>query len=168
VIEVAVVLALFATLRQPLRGTPFAAWQAESFGAAPVTSTLLLLALPMIFLIAGRKNSGRYGLATHDLPYHRRVGLRAAGVLLPTTFLFPIIGLLGSSHEEWLGASLLTTGVIVAGVFAVKRTEALDTREPRAISLAGVGVYLGTLLLGLLACFGFNLVPQLRPARSTS
>jgi len=157
VAEVAVVLALFATLRLLLRGTPFATWQKESFGSAPVTSALLFFVVPMVFLIASRRNPRLYGLATHDLPYHRQVGLRAAGVLLPVALLFPVIVLLGSTHEEWPGALLMTAGVMVAGFLAVKRTATLGNREPRTISPIGTGVYLVTLVLGLLACFVFNL-----------
>ena len=98
------------------------------------------------------------GLATHDLRYHRPVGLRAAAVLLPTGVLFPVIHLLGSTHEEWPGALLLTAGVLMAGFLAVKRTATLDTREPRAVSPSGTAVYLAILVLGLLACFAFNSV----------
>ena len=158
VVEVAVVLALFAKLLVSLRGTPFATWQTEVLGGAPVTSSLLFFILPMVFLIVGRKNPGLYGLAAHDLSYHRQVGLRAAWVLLPVGLLFPVIGLLGSTHEEWPGALLLTAGVTVAGFLAVKRTAQLDTREPRAISPIGTGAYLAMLALGLLACFAFNLI----------
>lgn len=158
VAEVAVVLALFAKLRVWLRDTPFATWQTEAFGSAPVTSAVLFFVLPMVFLIAGRRNPGLYGLAAHDLSYHRQVGLRAAWVLLPVGILFPVIHRLGSTHEEWLGALLLTAGVMVAGFFAVKRTATLDSREPRAISPTGTGIYLGMLVLGLLACFAFNLI----------
>ena len=156
VAEAAVVLALFAKLLVLLRGTPFAKWQTESFGSALVTSCLLFFILPMVFLIASRKNPGLYGLATHDLLYHRQVGLRAAWVLLPVGTLFPVIRMLGSTHEEWPGALLLTAGVMVAGFLAVKRIATLDTREPRAISPIGTGVYLAMLVLGLLACFAFN------------
>lgn len=38
---VALVLALFAGLNWLRRGTPFAAWQKENFGGAPVSSALL-------------------------------------------------------------------------------------------------------------------------------
>lgn len=158
VAEVAVVLALFATLLVSVRGTPFATWQTESFGSAPVSSALLFFILPMVFLMAGRKNPGLYGLATHDLAYHRRVGLSAAWVLLPVGLLFPVIGLLGSTHEEWTGALLLTAGVLAAGFLAVRRTATLDTREPRRISPLGAAAYLAMLVLGLLACFAFNLI----------
>jgi membrane protease YdiL (CAAX protease family) len=46
----------------------------------------------------------------------------------------------------------------VAGFLAIKRTGTLDTRAPRAISPIGTGVYLAMLILGLLACFAFNLI----------
>jgi membrane protease YdiL (CAAX protease family) len=155
-LETAIVLILFFWLRSLLRGTPFATWQSSAFGDAPITSTLLFFVLPMAFLLAGRRNPGRYGLAAHDLSYHQRVGLRAAAVLLPVALLFPVIGLLGSTHEEWTGALILTAGVMIAAVLAVRRTATLDTREPRAISPAGTGAYLALLVLGLLACFTFN------------
>lgn len=154
--EAAVVLALFGKLLVSLRGTPFATWQMESLGSALVTSVVLFFVLPMVFVIVSGKNPGLYGLATHDLSYHRQVGLRAVWVLLPTGLLFPVIGLLGSTHEEWLGALLLTAGVTVAGFLAIKRTTTLDTRQPRAISPIGTAGYLAMLLLGLLACFAFN------------
>ncbi len=157
VVEAAAVLALFATLLLSLRGTAFITWQKESFGSASVSSTLLFFVLPMVFLLAGRKNPGRYGLAMHDLRYHRRAGLRAVAMLMPVVLLFPVIGLLGSTHEEWPGALLLTAGVLVAGFLIVKRTASLETREPRDISPAGTGVYLAILVFGLLACFVFNL-----------
>jgi membrane protease YdiL (CAAX protease family) len=158
IIEVGVVLVLFNGLRLALRGTPFAAWQGEAFGGAPLTSALLFFALPIAVLLIGRKNPGRYGLTTRALPYHQRVGLRAAGVLLPVALLFPAIGLLGSTHEKWPGALLLTIGVTVATVLAVRRTASLDTREPLAISAAGTGAYLLMLIFGLLTCFAFNQV----------
>jgi len=157
VAEVVVVLALFAALLLSLRGTAFGAWQKESFGSAPISSVLLFFVLPMVFLIAGRKNPGRYGLATDDLRYHRRVGLRAISILMPVALLFPVIGLLGSTHEEWPGALLLTAGVLAAGFLIVKRATSLESREPRNISPGGTAVYLAILVLGLLACYVFNL-----------
>ncbi len=157
-VEIGVVLALFFALLFALRGTPFADWQKTVFGSAPVSSTLLFFVLPLTFLIAGRRNLGQYGLAASDLRYHLRIGLRAAGVLLPAALLFPLIGLLGTTHEEWLGALILTFGITLSGVFAVKRTVALETRSPRAISAASVGVYLVMLVLGLLACLVLNVV----------
>lgn len=155
--EVAVVLALFVALHRLLGDTPFSVWQKESFGGALVTSSLLFFVLPLAFVIAGRKNPGLYGLAVEDLGYHRKVGLQSAVVLLPTGLLFPVIGLLGSTHEEWLGGLLLTAGVSGMGLLAVQRIAALDTREPPVISTTGALAYVALLLLGLLACFVFNL-----------
>jgi len=157
IVEVGLVLGLFYGLRLALRGTPLATWQKDVFGAAPISSTLLFFVLPMVFLLLGRRNPGLYGLTAHDLPYHRRVGLRTTGVLLPVALLFPLIGLIGSTHEEWTGALLLTTGVTVATVLTIKRTATLSTREPVAISPAGTGAYIAMLVLGGLLCFVLNL-----------
>ncbi len=157
-VETGLVLALFVVLRESLRGTPFASWQVTTFGGTPVSSALLFFVLPMAFLIVGRRNPGLYGLAAHDLPYHQRVGLLAVSVLMPVAILFPLIGLLGTTHEEWPGALIMTAGVTVAWVLAIRRTAALDTRQPRAISSTGSAAYVAILVLGLLACFAFNLV----------
>ncbi len=157
-VEVSVVIALFFTLLFGLRGTAFSDWQETTFGAAPISSTLLFLALPLIFLLAGRKNLGEYGLATSELRYHLRVGLRATGVLLPAALIFPLMGFLGTTHEEWLGALILAAGITVSAVLAVKRTTDLETRSPRLISPAGLGSYLAIIALGLLACFALNMI----------
>ena len=157
-VEVSVVTALFFTLLFGLRGTAFSDWQETTFGAAPISSTLLFLALPLIFLFAGRKNPGEYGLANSELRYHLRVGLRATGVLLPAALIFPLMGFLGTTHEEWLGALILAAGITVSAVLAVKRTTDLETRSPRLISPAGLGSYLAIIALGLLACFALNMI----------
>lgn len=151
------VLLLFYVLRLALRGTPFAAWQQDVFGAVPVSSSLLFFVLPLVFLLAGRRNPGFYGLTNHDLSYHRRVGLRALVVLMPVTLLFPLIGLIGSTHEAWTGALILTAGLTVAAIFTIRSTAALSTREPLAITPAGVGAYLAMLVLGCLFCSVLNL-----------
>lgn len=155
--EVAVVLALFGWLLVGLRGTPLAAWQQEHFGSAPVSASLLFFVLPLLFLLAGRRNPGLYGLAGDDLAYHRRAGLRAAWVLLPIGILFPVIGLLGSTHEEWLGASILTAGILAAGSVVVRRMAAIETREPRAVPFSWTSWYVGLLVAGAIACFALNL-----------
>jgi len=56
ILEVGVVLVLFYALRLALRGTPFARWQSSAFGGAPISSTLLFFVLPMVVLLAGRRN----------------------------------------------------------------------------------------------------------------
>lgn len=157
-VETTVVLALFLTLLFALRGMPFGDWQKAAFGSAPITSTLLFFVLPLAFLIAGRRNLGRYGLATSELRYHLQVGLRAAGVLLPAALLFPLIGLLGTTHEEWPGALILTLGITLSGVLAVKRTAALKTLSSQAISSSGVGGYFAILVLGLFICLVLNMI----------
>ena len=157
-VEVSVVIALFLSLLLSLRGTAFGQWQQTTFGAAPLSSTLLFFLVPLIFLFTGRKNLGQYGLAVSELRYHLQVGLRATGVLLPAAVIFPLMGLIGTTHEEWLGALILAAGITVSCVFAVKRTINLETRHPRMITPAGVGSYLAIIALSLLACFALNTI----------
>ena len=157
-VEVSMVIALFFTLLLGLRGTAFGDWQKTTFGTAPMSSTLLFMIIPLAFLLAGRKNLGEYGLATTDLRYHLRVGLRAAGVLLPAALIFPLMGLLGTTHEEWFGALILAAGITASSVLAVKRTSDLETLSPRLISPNGVGRYFAIIALGLLACFALNAI----------
>ena len=137
-VEVTVVLALFLYLRQLLKSTGFGDWQDSIFGAALASSCLLFFLLPLIFVLVSGRNPGSTGLTTENLAYHRRVALRAIGFVLPVTALFSLIGLLGSNHKQWLGASMLSTGFVIAGLLFATRSRDLASTNPGELSWKGL------------------------------
>lgn len=152
-VEIAVILALFLYLRQLLKSTGFGEWQETIFGAPLVSSCLLFFVLPLIFVLTSGRNPGSTGLTTENLAYHRRVALRAIAIVLPVTALFPLIGLLGSSHKEWLGASILSAGFVVAGLLFAARSRDLENSDPADLSWKGVSAYVALLLVGLVISY---------------
>lgn len=146
VIEAGLVLALFLILRIQLKETEFADWQVTALGSAILSSAILFFVLPMIVMIATRRNPGNSGLTTENLRYHASVGWQAARFLLPSMMLFPLLAVLGTTHEDWLGATVLTVGF---GATSCGCREADPEREKRAGS----------------GCHPSNLAHLSRPAR---
>jgi hypothetical protein len=72
----------------------------------------LFFVLPLTSLIVTRRDPGVYGLTSVNLSRHLRLAFRAIAVVMPATFLFPVIALLGSDHEHWLSASILAVGFV--------------------------------------------------------
>jgi len=124
-------------------------WQQSLFGAAPVSSSLLFFVLPMVVVLAMRRNPGASGLTAQRLGYHQRVAIRALAVVAPATVLFPFIAWLGSGPMQWLGASILAIGFAVAGLVMVRSVSGLANEAGTAINLKGFLGYVGLLVAGL-------------------
>lgn len=149
--EAILVVALFWYFRLVLKDAGFGDWQRSLFGAALVSSLLLYFVLPLAFVLLGRRDPGSCGLTTEDLGYHRSAAWRGLMFIAPATTLFPVIGLLGSSHEEWLGATILTVGFIVAGIVFASMSRDLRNMPDAKLSWRGLPVYLALLVFALFA-----------------
>lgn len=156
-VEIALVLAFFLYAKQFLRSIGFGNWQEPLFGAPVVSSCLLFFVLPLAVVFAGGREPGSTGLTTDSLRYHLRVGMRAIAFVLPATLLFPVIGLLGSNHKEWLGATILASGFVVAGLLFANRSQDLANARRAKLSLTGLAAFAALLVIGLLA--GYLLHP---------
>jgi len=151
--EVGLVLALFLYLRIVLSDSGFSAWQGPMLGAALLSSCLLFFILPLTFVLIGGRDPGACGLVTENLEYHWRVAVRAIGFVLPATVLFPVIAGLGSNHQEWLGASILTVGFVVGGVLFAKKSRDLAPGPEAQLAWAGLWVYVALLVIGLIVSY---------------
>ena len=149
-LEVTTVILLFFALRSVLKESVMAGWQQSIFGAAPVSSSLLFFALPLVLVLATRRNPGTLGLTTQRLEYHWRVAVRALAVVAPATVVFPLVSLLGSEPKQWLGGSVLTIGFAAAGVLMLRFVRGLAGEAERELDLTGLLGYAGLLALGLL------------------
>lgn len=159
--EVALVLALFLYIRILWRGSGFGDWQESVFGAAILSSCLLLFILPLIFVLITGRDPGACGLTTDDLKYHLRVAIRAIAFVLPATILFPVIAMLGSNHKEWLGASILTVGFVFAGVLFAMKSQDLANGSEAKRSWKGLPVYIALLVVGVIISYLLHPLSQL-------
>lgn len=151
--EVALALALFLYLRKWLKDVGFGDWQDPLFGAPLVSSCLLFFVLPMMFVLIGGRNPGSVGLTTHDMKYHLRVAARAIAFVFPATFLFPVVGALGLDPMEWLGASILTAGFVVAGALFAIRSQSQASLAEAELSWKGLPIYVALLIGGLIISY---------------
>ncbi len=159
--EVALVLALFLYIRILLRDSGFGAWQEPIFGAAILSSCLLFFILPLIFVLITGRDPGACGLTTDDLRVHLRIAIRAIAFVLPATILFPVIAMLGSNHKEWLGASILTVGFVVAGLLFAMKSRDLAKGSEASLSWKGLPVYIALLVIGLIVSYLLHPLSQL-------
>ena len=153
IVELALIFALFFYLRGVFRDSGFGAWQQPRFGAPIFSSLLLFFVLPLPTLLWRRGHPGAYGLTGHDLRHHLRMARQAISVVLPATLLFPVIALLGTDHQHWLGASILALGFGVSGVLMVRRTASTPSIAQARLSSAGFLGVLGLLTAGVGLCY---------------
>ncbi len=150
--EVALVLSFWILLRNFLRSSGFSDWQVPIFGAALLTSTLLLFVLPVLATLSVKANAFSTICNFNNWKRDFRIGGKAAAYILPATVLFPIVGLVGSEQEEWLGALILTAGFLVAGWFYVARSKGIADTGPAPENNKDLSVCIALLLAGLLIC----------------
>ena len=124
-LDVILVLALFLYVKQLMRSFQFSDWQVSQFGAPLISAVILFFILPMLMVWLRGLNPGRIGLSASAMKYQLRVAGLAIRYILPATLLFPIIGLLGSSHEQWLGSVLLALGFGIGGVLFANNSRKL-------------------------------------------
>ncbi len=153
VAEVGLVLGLFLIMRVALRDTLFATWQESAFGAAILSSSLLFFALPLAVMLVTGRHRRAFGLTVNDLRYHMSMGARAGGFLLPATFAFPLVAMLGMQHKGWSGALLLTAAFGAAGLLALRRLTKSGNGTEDPIPPAGLLVYFVLLAAGALISF---------------
>ena len=152
VVEVTLILALFFYLRGVLRSSGFGDWQEPLFGAAILSSCLLFFVLPLTSLIVHR-DPGVYGLTSANLRRHVRLVLKAIAVVMPATILFPVIAMLGTDHQHWLGASILALGFAAGGVVMLRYTRRTANIAEAQPSLSGFSGYVGLLIAGVGLCY---------------
>ena len=150
VAEISLILVLSLYLnREVLQNSRFGDWEELVFGSPILGKTLLLFILPLPTLILTRRNPGAYGLTNDNLRRHARLALQAIQVVLPATFLFLVIGLLGTDFRQWLGAAILTLGFAAAGIVMLRYTRRSENIAERKISLNGFMAYIGLLIAGV-------------------
>jgi membrane protease YdiL (CAAX protease family) len=87
--------------------------------------------LPMMMVWLRGLNPGRIGLSSGAMKYRLRDARMAIGYILPATVLFPVIGLIGSSHMLWPGSVLLALGFGTGGVLFMMNSRKL-ANQPEA------------------------------------
>ena len=147
--EISLILVLLFYLNGVIRSAGFHNWQRPLFGNPILSSILLLFVLPISTLILTRRNPGAYGLTNENLRRHMRLALRAFAVVMPTSFLFLVIGLLGTDLMQWLGSFILTLGFAAAGVVILRFTRRLENIPETKISIYGFLAYIGLLVAGV-------------------
>ncbi|MGB5208943.1 MAG: CPBP family intramembrane glutamic endopeptidase [Gammaproteobacteria bacterium] len=147
-IEVATVVGLFFYFRLVLKHSALAGWQESIFGAAPVSSSLLFFALPLLIVLATRRGARGLGLTTQQPGYDLRVAMPALAVVAPVTILFLLVQLLGSDPYQWLGGIILTIGFTIGGVVMTRSVSRIANKPERSISLYGLAGYAGVLAGG--------------------
>lgn len=152
VAEVFVVLVLFFVLRAALRAAGFSAWQEPLFGAAILSSCLLLFVLPLAARLVAGQVPGARGWQSGELDQQGRLAWRALAFVMPTTMLFPVIALLGSDPQQWLGGSILALGFGAATVGIVFTTRHRRSIAEAPLTLRGLGGYAALLLVGVALC----------------
>ena len=159
--EISLILALFFYLKGLFGSLGFHNWQKPLFGTPILSSILLLFVLPLSTLVLTRRNPGAYGLTNDNLRQHARLALRAIAVVMPASFLFLVIGMLGTDFEHWLGSFILTLGFAAAGVVILRYTRRLDNIAETKISLCGFLAYIGLLIAGIGLVYLFQPVSEL-------
>jgi hypothetical protein len=124
----------------------FSAWQLPLFGGAILSSCLLFAVLPLTSLVWTRHNPARYGLASHNLRQHSGLALRAMAGLMPVTVLFPVISLLGSDHQLWLGASILALGFGIGGAVVMRSIRHVEPIAQAPLSVGALWAMSGSCL----------------------
>ena len=148
--EVTLVLALFFYFRVLFKQNNFGDWQNLMFGDALVSSGLLLFVLPLMFVLIRRGKPGSIGLTGIDMKYERKMSAKALGFLLPATILFPVLGILGLTPMDWMGASILTGGFSLAGWLFIVSSKDLNSRTESMLPKTGTLYYIAMLVFGLL------------------
>ena len=161
VAEVSLILFLLYYLTGVLTSLGFHNWQKPLFGNPILSSILLLFVLPLSTLLLTRRNPGVYGLTNDDLGKHAQLALRAIAVVMPTSFLFLVIGLLGTDLMQWLGSFILTLGFAAAGVLILRFTLRLENIPETKISLYGFSAYIGLLIAGVGLVYLFQPISEL-------
>lgn len=161
VVEVAAVLAVFFYLKDFLKNSGFGDWQIPLLGAALVSSCILFFILPLTATLIGHRNPGSVGLTNEDLSYHSQRAVRAMAFVAPATILFPVIGLLGTTHEEWLGASILTIGFAATGLLYANKSRNVTNGSESALRWTGLVPFIALLVFGLIASYVLHTVSPL-------
>ena len=159
--EVALVLLLFFYLRGVFKSSGFSAWQTPLFGRAILSSCLLFFVLPLASLLVKPRNLSAFGLTTANRPRHRQLALRTIAVVMPVTVLFPVIAMLGTDHQHWLGASILALGFGAAGAFVLRSTRHTEPIDEAPLSVGGFSSYVGILLVGVGLCYVLQPISEL-------
>ena len=160
-VEISLILVLFWYLNGLFTSLGIHNWQKPLFGTPILSSILMLFVLPLPTLILTRRNPGAYGLTKDNLRQHARLALRAIAVFMPASFLFLVIGLLGTDFKHWLGSFILTLGFAAAGVVILRYTRRLENIAETKISLNGFLGYIGLLIAGVGLVYLFQPISEL-------
>jgi membrane protease YdiL (CAAX protease family) len=82
-------------------------------------------------------------------------------VVMPATILFPVIAMLGTDHQHWLGASILALGFAAGGVAMLRYTRRTANIAETELSLSGVSGCIGLLIVGVGLCYLLQPVSEL-------
>ena len=160
-VEISLILVLFWYLNGLFTSLGIHNWQKPLFGTPILSSILMLFVLPLSTLVLTRRNPGIYGLTNDNLRQHAQLALRAIAVVMPTSFLFLVIGLLGTDLMQWLGSFILTLGFAAAGVVILRFTRRLENIPETKVSLYGFLAYIGLLVAGVGLVYLFHPISEL-------
>jgi len=152
-LEIVGALAFWIVLREILRAVDFSAWQIPIFGAALVTSTLLFFSIPWLMNIF---RSGTPFSDICDFSQWKKdllIGAKAIRFIFPATVVFPVVGLVGSTQEDWLGALMLTGGFLLAGWFYIRKNNDVVVPNPVQTRANDLKISIGFILGSLFVCF---------------
>lgn len=159
--EVSLILILLYYLTGVLTSLGFHNWQKPLFGNPILSSILLLFVLPLSTLVLTRRNPAVYGLTNDNLRKHAQLALRAFAVVLPASWLFLVIGLLGTDFTQWLGSFILTLGFAAAAFVILQFTRHLENIPETKISIYGFLAYIGLLVAGVGLVYLFQPISEL-------
>ena len=126
-------------------------WQRNTFGQPFLTTLLVLIALPLLVLLATRRSFTDYGLAFVPLARPLEIGCLALAVLGPLSGVaFPLLIAFDLSPTGWPGAAILATcyaASLPVVAYVVRNTRPIERGAPQARTVIGLVLVLGLALV---------------------
>jgi len=118
-------------------------WERDVFGYSGIlVKNGLFILLPVLIIVAARRELAEYGIRFENLGYHVKIGLITLAAYIPFSFAFPAIEAIGASYRDPIGALILSVAHIAAlfliGWLLLKR----KVPERQSASFKQVGVFL--------------------------
>ncbi|MHC4478457.1 MAG: lysostaphin resistance A-like protein [Planctomycetota bacterium] len=115
-IEVGFVLGVFLALSKIAQAVGFRRWEQAHLGFRCISDTTVYFLVPVGALVLFGRQICDYGFRTTNPGYHLRIALRAVMVLGVVCFAFPVMSLLGTAYDKWLGSIILTIAFLLGTV----------------------------------------------------
>ena len=93
-------------------------WERDVFGYSGIlVKNGLFILLPVLIIVAARRDLAEYGMRFGNLGYHVKIGLITLAAYIPFSFAFPAIEAIGASYRDLIGALILAVMAFTAGGF---------------------------------------------------